>query len=92
MVGKILAMVGEDIRVKSILNELLESNRSQLEVVKPSAYLPMGERLSFMDVSLRTRRHHVTLVGYFDVDPKNPTGAMIPYINPSDKAEVRVRI
>ena len=60
-------------------------------MVKPSAYLALGEELSFMDVALRVRMNRVTLVGYFDLDPDSPDSTMIPYINPPDKDELRVR-
>lgn len=46
MVGKILAMVAEDILVKHILDELLEANRSQLEIMQASSFLQANEPVS----------------------------------------------
>ena len=61
MLGKILAMVGEDIRVKGILDELLEANRSQLEVVMPSTLIKIDQELSYVSLSLLLSRRNFTL-------------------------------
>jgi len=91
MVSKVLAMVGEDLVVKAILNELLLPNRSQIEVVLPSHYIPCDRKFSFFDLSRIIHQHHkATLIGYFDMNSQTDSGHHIPYINPENKSAERL--
>jgi len=84
MVGKILAMVAEDILVKHILDELLEANRSQLEIMQASSFLQANEPVSFLELARRIRQQTMLLVGYMDWDHENEC-LLPPTINPPHK-------
>ena len=71
MISQILAMVGENTAVKTILDELLGSRGSDLCVVPAVRYARCGaggedERVSYMTLAKRAQRFREVLCGYQD--------------------------
>ena len=88
MVSKILAMVGEDRSVKSILDQLLAPRGASMACIPASRYALPGETLSFFQMASRCQEFGETLLGY--LEPESPgsrskSGFKPPVVNDKDK-------
>jgi hypothetical protein len=104
LTSKMLAMISEDLSVKSILEALVGEADTYLSLMHPSECLPArarhgavgggpnGGAASFWELSREcTLEHDATLIGYIpDDDPRDPhADPPCCIINPEDKGEQR---
>jgi Ca2+-binding EF-hand superfamily protein len=88
MVSKILAMVGEDRSVKSILDQLLAPRGASMACIPASRYALPGETLSFFQMASRCQEFGETLLGYLEPEAAgsgSKSGFKPPVVNDKDK-------